>query len=95
MKRILVYYNRELAVVLGHASGTFTMKHYVVAPQKICEIIPEFEEVFLNVMPVRIENEEIVLKETLIFEVPGFNEYSNNLIKSSTNQVGPRDTTNA
>lgn len=63
------------------------MKHYVVAPQKICEIIPEFEKVFLDAMPVKIENEEIVLKETLIFEVPGFNEYSNNLIKSSTNKA--------
>ena len=26
----------------------------------------------------------VVLKETLIFEVPGFDEYSENLIKSST-----------
>lgn len=87
---LMVHYQvniKELAVVLGHASGTFTMKHYVVAPQKICETIPEFEEVFLNAMPVKIENEEIVLKETLIFEVPGFNKYSNNLIKSSTNQA--------
>lgn len=63
------------------------MKHYVVAPQKICEIIPEFEEAFLNAMPVKIENEEIVLKETLIFKVPRFVKYSNNLIKSSTNQT--------
>ena len=88
---LMVHYQvniKELAVVLGHASGTFTMKHYVAAPQKICEIIPEFEKVFLDAMPVKIENEEIVLKETLIFEVPGFNEYSNNLIKSSTNKAG-------
>ena len=42
-----------------------------------------FEEIFLNAMPVKLENDEIVLKETLIFEVPGFDEYSENLIKSS------------
>ena len=34
-------------------------------------------------MPVKPENDEIVLKETLIFEVTGFDEYSENLIKSS------------
>lgn len=87
---LMVHYQvniKELAVVLGHASGTFTMKHYVVPFQKVCESIPEFEEVFLNAMPIKIENEEIVLKETLIFEVPGFNKYSNNLIKSSTNKA--------
>ena len=38
----------------------------------------------LIAMPVKLENDEIVLKETLIFEVPGFDEYSENLIKSST-----------
>ena len=37
----------------------------------------------LIAMPVKLENDEIVLKETLIFEVPGFDEYSENLIKSS------------
>ena len=41
-------------------------------------------EIFLNTMSVKPENDEIVLKETLIFEVPGFDEYSENLIKSST-----------
>ena len=40
-------------------------------------------EIFLNTMPVKPENDEIVLKETLIFEVTGFDEYSENLIKSS------------
>ncbi len=45
------------------------------------------EEIFLNAMPVKLENDEIVLKETLIFEVPGFDEYSENLIKSSTIKV--------
>nr|WP_166462297.1 hypothetical protein [Lacrimispora amygdalina] len=44
-------------------------------------------EIFLNAMPVKLENDEIVLKETLIFEVPGFDEYSENLIKSSTIKV--------
>lgn len=34
-------------------------------------------------MPVKLENDEIVRKETLIFEIPGFDEYSENLIKSS------------
>ena len=38
----------------------------------------------LIAMPVKLENDEIVLKETLIFAVPGFDEYSENLIKSST-----------
>ena len=38
----------------------------------------------LIAMPVKLENDEIVMKETLIFEVPGFDEYSENLIKSST-----------
>ena len=75
---------KELAVVLGHSSGIFTMQHYVVPSQKVCEEVPEFEEIFLNAMPVKLENDEIVLKETLIFEVPGFDEYSENLIKSST-----------
>ncbi|MEI3167598.1 MAG: hypothetical protein V8S58_06335, partial [Lachnospiraceae bacterium] len=42
---------------------------------------------FLNTMPVKPENDEIVLKETLIFEVTGFDEYSENLIKSSTIKV--------
>ena len=37
----------------------------------------------LIAMPVKLENDEIVLKETLIFEVTGFDEYSENLIKSS------------
>ena len=45
-------------------------------------------EIFLNTMPVKPENDEIVLKETLIFEVTGFDEYSENLIKSST--IGAR-----
>ena len=36
---------------------------------------------------VKPENDEIVLKETLIFEVTGFDEYSENLIKSSTIKV--------
>ena len=75
---------KELAVVLGHSSGIFTMQHYVVPSQKVCEEVPEFEEIFLNAMPVKLENDEIVLKETLIFEVSGFDEYSENLIKSST-----------
>lgn len=44
-------------------------------------------ELFLNTMPVKPENDEIVLKETLIFEVTGFDEYSENLIKSSTIKV--------
>jgi len=35
-------------------------------------------------MPIKLENDEIILKDTLIFEVPGFNKYSENLIKSST-----------
>ena len=78
---------KELAVVLGHSSGIFTMQHYVVPSQKVCEEVTEFEEIFLNAMPVKLENDEIVLKETLIFEVPGFDEYSENLIKSSTNKV--------
>ena len=60
------------------------MQHYAVPSQKVCEEVPEFEEIFLNAMPVKLENDEIVLKETLIFEVPGFDEYSENLIKSST-----------
>ena len=47
----------------------------------------EMAEIFLNAMPVKLENDEIVLKETLIFEVPGFDEYSENLIKSSTIKV--------
>lgn len=54
---LMIHYQvniKELAIVLGHSSGIFTMQHYVV------------------------------LKETLIFEVPGFDEYSENLIKSST-----------
>ena len=38
----------------------------------------------LIAMPVKLENDEIVLKETLIFELPGFDEYSENLIKCST-----------
>ena len=75
---------KELAVVLGHSSGIFTMQHYIVPSQKVCEEVPEFEEIFLNAMPVKLENDEIVLKENLIFEVPGFDEYSENLIKSST-----------
>lgn len=75
---------KELAVVLGHSSGIFTMQHYVVPSQKVCEEVPEFEEIFLNAMPVKLENDEIVLKENLIFEVSGFNKYSENLIKSST-----------
>jgi len=75
---------KELAVVLGHSSGIFTMQHYVVLSQKVCEEVPEFEEIFLNAMPVKLENDEIVLKENLIFEVSGFNKYSENLIKSST-----------
>ena len=41
----------------------------------------------LIAMPVKLENDEIVLKETLIFEVTGFDEYSENLIKSSTIKV--------
>ena len=79
---------KELAVVLGHSSGIFTMQHYVVPSQKVCEEVPEFEEIFLNAMPVKLENDEIVLKEILIFQVPGFDEYSENLIKSST--IGSR-----
>ena len=75
---------KELAVVLGHSSGIFTMQHYVVPSQKVCEEVPEFEEIVLNAMPVKLENDEIVLKENLIFEVPGFDEYSENFIKSST-----------
>ena len=47
----------------------------------------EMAEIFLNTMPVKPENDEIVLKETLIFEVTGFDEYSENLIKSSTIKV--------
>lgn len=47
----------------------------------------EMAEIFLNAMPVKLENDEIVLKETLIFEVTGFDEYSENLIKSSTIKV--------
>lgn len=39
-------------------------------------------------MPIKLENDEIILKDTLIFEVPGFNKYSENLIKSST--IGAR-----
>lgn len=74
---------KELAAVLGHSSGIFTMQHYVVPNQKVCEVLPEFEEIFLNAMPVKLENDEIVPKETLILEVPGFNEYSEYLIKSS------------
>ena len=84
---LMVHYQvniKELAVVLGHSSGIFTMQHYVVPSQKVCEDVPEFEEIFLNAMPVKLEDDEIVLKETLIFEVPGFDEYSENLIKSST-----------
>ena len=84
---LMVHYQvniKELAIALGHSSGIFTMQHYVVPSQKVCEEVPEFEEIFLNAMPVKLENDEIVLKETLIFEVPGFDEYSENLIKSST-----------
>ena len=44
---------------------------------------PKMSKVFDDVQ-VTMENDEIVLKETLIFEVPGFDEYSENLIKSST-----------
>lgn len=82
---------KELAVVLGHSSGIFTMQHYIVPSQKVCEEVPEFEEIFLNAMPVELENDEIVLKETLIFEVPGFDEYSENLIKSSTTEARKLD----
>lgn len=57
---------KELDVVLGHSSGIFTMQHYVVPSQKVCEEVPEFEEIFLNAMPVKLENDETVLKETLI-----------------------------
>ena len=42
-------------------------------------------------MPVKLENDEIVLKGTLIFEVPGHNEYSENLIKSSTIEAQKND----
>ena len=70
--------------MLGHSSGTFTMQHYVVPSQKVCEEVLEFEEILLNAMPVKLENDEIILKETLIFEVPGFGKYSEYLIKSST-----------
>ena len=82
---------KELAVVLGHSSGIFTMQHYVVPSQKVCEEVLEFEEIFLNAMPVKLEDDEILLKETLIFEVPGYNEYSENLIKSSTIEVRKND----
>ena len=75
---------RELAIVLGHANGTFTMQHYVVTPQKICEVIPEFEDLFLNAMPMKIENGEIAQKERLVLELPGYTEYTNNLIKGLT-----------
>ena len=33
---------KELAVVLGHSSGIFTMQHYIVPSQKVCEEVPEF-----------------------------------------------------
>ncbi|WP_288545325.1 hypothetical protein, partial [uncultured Clostridium sp.] len=41
---------KELAVVLGHSSGIFTMQHYVVPSQKVCEEVPEFGEYTENLI---------------------------------------------
>ena len=41
---------KELAVVLGHSSGIFTMQHYVVPSQKVCEEVLGFKEYSENLI---------------------------------------------
>lgn len=73
---------KELATVLGHSSGKFTMEHYVITDMPIREEIGVYKTLFEDVLPITVENGTIVSKESTICEVNGFCTFMQELICS-------------
>lgn len=74
---------REVATVLGHANGKFTLEHYVVTTMPVYEEIGAYKALFQEAMPITVKNGVIMKKEKIICEVDGFCDFTQALICSS------------